>query len=205
MTVLSIPWVDRTIAIVASLPFAIELYRRYTTVGLSFPRAVLGLQFFVLIATMAARRAPKRVTPNPWFWLLAFFATYGALAIAAYAPPGRSLVPWWVSNTIAVVSVTISIWARVNLGRNIGFVPAQRQIVSSGAYGFVRHPIYTGLFLSFIGFILRAYSISNLLAVAAVMASFMIKSVVEERFLAQDAQYAEYLRRVRWRWVPGVA
>ena len=49
MAVLSTPWVDRTIAIVASFPFAIELYRRYTTVGLSFPRAVLGLQFFVLV------------------------------------------------------------------------------------------------------------------------------------------------------------
>ena len=67
------------------------------------------------------------------------------------------------------------------------------------------HPIYTGLFLSFIGFILRAYSVSNLLAAATVMALFMIKSVVEERFLAHDEQYAEYLRRVRWRWVPGVA
>jgi protein-S-isoprenylcysteine O-methyltransferase Ste14 len=205
MAVLSIPWVDRTIAIVASLPFAIELYRRYTTVGLSFPRAILGLQFFVLILTMVARRPPKRVTPNPWFWLLAFVATYGALAIAAYGPPGRSLVPWWVSNTIAVLSVTISIWARVNLGRNIGFVPAQRQIVSSGAYGFVRHPIYTGLFLSLFGFILRAYSEANVLAAATVIALFMIKSVVEERFLSQDPEYAEYLARVRWRWLPGVA
>ena len=205
MEALSIPWVDRTIAIVASIPFAIELYKRYTTIGLSFPRAVLGLQFFVLVFTMVVRRPPKRVTPNPWFWLLAFVATYGALAIAAFGPPGRSLVPWWVSNTIAVLSVTISIWARVNLGRNIGFVPAQRQIVSTGIYGFVRHPIYTGLFLALTGFVLRAYSISNLLAAGVVVALFAIKSVVEERFLAHDPEYVAYLQRVRWRWMPGVA
>lgn len=205
MDALGVPWVDRTIAIVASLPFAIELYRRYTTIGLSFPRAVLGLQFFLLVATMVTRRPPKRVTPNPWFWLLAFVATYGALALAAYGPGGQPLVPWWVSNGIAVLSVSISIWARVSLGKNIGFVPAQRQLVSSGAYRLVRHPIYTGLFLSLTGFVLRAYSVSNLLAAGTVIALFMIKSVVEERFLGQDPEYGEYLRRVRWRWVPGVA
>lgn len=205
MELLSLPWVDRTIAIVASVPFAIELYRRYSTVGVSFPRAVLGLQFFVLVFTMVVRRPPKRVTPNPWFWLLAFVATYGALAIAAFGPPGRALAPWWVSNTLAVLSVTISIWARANLGRNIGFVPAQRQIVSNGVYALVRHPIYTGLFLALIGFVLRAYSLSNLLAAAVVIALFVIKSIVEERFLAQDPEYADYLQRVRWRWIPGVA
>ena len=205
MEFITTPWVDRAVAIFASLPFAIEIYRRYTSIGLSFPRAVLGLQFFVLVFTMVMRRPPKRVTPNPWFWLLAFAATYGSLAIAAYGPPGRALVPWWVSNSIAVLSVAIVIWARVSLGRNIGFVPAQRQIVSSGAYRYVRHPIYTGLFLALVGFVLRAYSVSNLLAAATVIALFMIKSIVEERFLRQDPQYADYLTRVRWRWVPMVA
>src|SRR5882672_6817610 len=72
MELLSIPWVDRTIAIVASAPLAIELYRRYTSADLSFPRAVLGINTAVLIITMLMRRPPKRVTPNPWFWLLAF-------------------------------------------------------------------------------------------------------------------------------------
>ena len=205
MDLLGIPWVDRTIAIVAAGPFAVELYRRYTSAALSFPRAVLGLQFIILVATMVARRPPKRVTPNPWFWLLAFTATYGALTLAAFASGGRSLVPWWVSNGLAVVSVAVSIWARVSLGRNIGFVPAQRELVSSGAYRFVRHPIYTGLFLSLTGFVLRSYSVTNLLAAGTVMALFAIKSIVEERFLGQDPVYVEYLRRVRWRWLPGVA
>lgn len=205
MELLSISWVDRTIAIVASLPFAVELYQRYTAVGLSFPRAVLGLQIFLLVVTMVLRRPPKRVTPNPLYWLLAFVATYGALAVAAFGTRGQSLVPWWVSNGIALLSVGISIVARLSLGRNIGFVPAQRQLVSSGAYRFVRHPIYTGLFLSLIGFVLRSYSVPNLLAAATVIALFMIKSFVEEQFLRQDREYAEYLSRVRWRWVPGVA
>jgi protein-S-isoprenylcysteine O-methyltransferase Ste14 len=205
MELLSIPWVDRTIAIVASLPMAIELYRRYTSADLSFPRAVLGINTAVLIITMLVRRPPKRVTPNPWFWLLAFVATYGILAIAAFGQRGLPLVPWWVSNGLAVLSVAISVWGRLSLGRNIGFVPAQRQLALRGAYRFMRHPIYTGLFLSLAGFILRAYSVPNVIAALTVIALFMIKSVIEERFLRQDPEYAEYLERVRWRWVPGVA
>jgi len=33
----------------------------------------------------------------------------------------------------------------------------------------------------------------------------MIKSVVEERVLKTDSEYAAYLNRVRWRWLPGIA
>ena len=71
MDVLVIPWVDKTIAIVASLPFAFELYRRWAVGHVNFPRAVLGLQLLIIIVMMVLRTAPVRVTPNPWFWLLA--------------------------------------------------------------------------------------------------------------------------------------
>jgi len=77
MEILVIPWVDKTIAVLASVPFAVELYRRWTIGNVSFPRAVLGLQLLVVIGVMVLRTAPVRVTPNPWFWLLAFVTSYG--------------------------------------------------------------------------------------------------------------------------------
>jgi protein-S-isoprenylcysteine O-methyltransferase Ste14 len=52
--------------------------------------------------------------------------------------------------------------------------------------------------------VLRSYSPLNLLLASAVVALFMIKSVVEEHFLRDDPGYAAYLRRVRRRWIPGV-
>jgi len=33
---------------------------------------------------------------------------------------------------------------------------------------------------------------------------FMLKSVIEERFLRDSKDYAGYLQRVRYRWIPGV-
>lgn len=60
MAKLAIPWVDKTIAILASLPFAVELYRRWMGGHVNFPRAVLGVQLHVLILLMVLRTAPVR-------------------------------------------------------------------------------------------------------------------------------------------------
>ncbi len=205
MEVLAIPWVDKTIAVIAVLPNAVELYHRYTGGNLTFPRAVLGVQSLVLIVTMVFRRTPTRVTPNPWFWLLAFVASYGILVFTGFAPNGVPLVPPVVPAILAVLSTAVLVYARLSLGRSIGFVPANRGIVSRGAYRFVRHPIYTGIFIAMLAFVLRSYSPLNLLTASTIVVLFMIKSVVEERFLRADPEYAAYLQRVRHRWLPGIA
>jgi protein-S-isoprenylcysteine O-methyltransferase Ste14 len=206
MRMLSIPWVDKTIAVVAVTPHVIELYNRYTSAKLTFPRAVLGLHFFILIITMVFRRTPVSVTPNPWFWLLAFVVTYGGMTFTAFTPNGHPIVPILASNTVAVVSAVVFVYARLSLGRSIGFVPANRGIVTRGAYKFVRHPIYTGAFLAMLALVLRSYSRLNLVLGATIVLLFMVKSIVEEYFLKRDdPAYATYIQRVRWRWFPGIA
>jgi integral membrane sensor domain MASE1 len=109
MEFITTPWVDKTIAVIAITPNAIELYHRYTDVNLSFVRAVAGIQTMILIITMVFRRTPVRVTPNPWYWLLAFVATYGLLAFVAFAPRGTPIVPIIVPNVLVLISVAIMI------------------------------------------------------------------------------------------------
>ncbi len=141
MDLLVIPWVDKTIAILAALPFAAELYRRCVLGHVNFSGAALGLQLLVIISLMMLPTAPVRVTPNPWFWLLAFVTTYATLGFTTYPGRGVSLISPIVENGLAVVSVIILVYALVSLGRNIGFIPAQRKVVTKGACRFVRHPI----------------------------------------------------------------
>lgn len=198
------PVVDKLIAVAAVTPSAIELYHRYRGANLSFPRAVLGLHTFILIVTMVTRRTPVRVTPNPWFWLLAFVATYGIISFNAFAPDGAPLISPWVTNSLAMLSAAILVYARLSLGRSIGFVPANRGIVTGGAYRFVRHPIYTAVFFAMLSLVLRSFTWLNLLIAATIVALFMIKSIVEERFLSEDSKYADYLSSVRFRWIPGI-
>jgi protein-S-isoprenylcysteine O-methyltransferase Ste14 len=201
---LAIPAVDKGIAIVATIPFVIELYRRWVVGHVNFPRAILGIQLLVIIVVMVLRTAPVRVTPNPWYWLLAFVTTYATLGFSAYAELGVTLVSPLLGNSLAILSAIVIVYSLLSLGRNIGFVPAQRRLVTRGAYGFVRHPIYTGTFISLFAFVLRAFSPLNLAIALALIASLMLRGLVEEHFLREDPDYAAYLAEVRWRWFPGV-
>jgi protein-S-isoprenylcysteine O-methyltransferase Ste14 len=84
-------------------------------------------------------------------------------------------------------------------------VPAERDIITCGAYRFVRHPIYTGLILSYVGFSLHMFSLRNVTMSLIVIGLIVLKSFIEEGFLREVPDYAEYLGRVRWRWFPGLA
>jgi protein-S-isoprenylcysteine O-methyltransferase Ste14 len=203
--VLSIPWLDRTIAAIACIPLVYLAYYRYEHWHHGFPLIASALNVLILVVTMIIRRPPKRVTPNPWYWLLAFVATYWQILVLGLLQPGRVIAANWITDTTATVGILIVIWARLSLGRNIGFVPAQRELVHSGAYAYVRHPVYTGMFLTNAAFLLRAFTPLN--AVLLGLGAFWfipVKSLVEEDFLRADPQYADYMRRVRARWIPFV-
>jgi protein-S-isoprenylcysteine O-methyltransferase Ste14 len=201
--VLSTPWLDRTIAAIACVPLVYLAYYRYEHWHHGFPLLAAALNVLILVVTMVIRRPPKRITPNPWYWLLAFVATYWQILVLGLLQPGRAIAANWISDTIATVGILIVIWARLSLGRNIGFVPAQRELVDSGAYAYMRHPVYTGILFTNVAFLLRAFSPLNALLLGLGAFWFIpVKSLVEEDFLRADQQYAEYMRRVRARWIP---
>jgi protein-S-isoprenylcysteine O-methyltransferase Ste14 len=198
-------WLDRSIAFIAMVPLLYLTYYRYQHMRLGIPLASFAIGTSITFVTMILRRSPKRVTPNPLYWLLTFVATYWALLTLGVMQKGRPVVPSAVSDAVALCGLAVIVWARLSLGRNIGFVPAQREIVTTGAYRYMRHPIYTGLFLGLLGIALRAYSPRNVAILGLGMAWLLIKSIVEENFLRVDPQYAAYLERVRARWIPFLA
>jgi len=204
LQVLAQPWLDRTIAFIAMMPLLYLTYYRYQHMKLGAPLASFAIGTLITFFTMLIRRPPKRITPNPWYWLLAFFATYWPVLTLWLIQQGQPVVSSLVSDAVAVGSLAVIIWARLSLGRNIGFVPAQREIVTSGVYRYLRHPIYTGLALGSLGVALRAYTPRNVLILGLGILWYLIKSIVEENFLRADPQYAAYLQQVRSRWIPFV-
>jgi protein-S-isoprenylcysteine O-methyltransferase Ste14 len=203
MQLLALPWLDRTIAAVACGPLAWGAYYRFQHFHHGLPLVASVLNTLVLIATMVIRRPPKRITPNPWYWLLAFVASYWQLLVLGLLQAGRPAVGNWVTTSLAALGLLVMVWARLSLGRNIGLVPAQRELVSSGAYAFMRHPVYTAGLLTNCAFLLRAFSPLNVLLIALGIFWFVpVKSLVEEDFLRADPQYAAYMQKVRARWIP---
>lgn len=195
---------DRIIAIIAVLPWAYLVYWRFEYLEFAFPILVAQINNFFFIAGMVIRRPPKRVT-NDWrFWMISFFSTYGTFGPAFFAEQGVALVPIWISNTIAACALMLGITSRVMLGRNISIVPAQRNLVTTGPYAFVRHPIYTVVFLTYVSLNLQCFSVVNLAMTTTVWSLFMVKSLAEEAFLKKDTDYVAYMQKVRYRWLPRI-
>lgn len=80
-----------------------------------------------------------------------------------------------------------------------------QKVISTGPYRFVRHPMYAGGLLLFIGTPLALGSYWGLLAFAVTLPALIWRLLDEERFLAKRLPgYVEYCAKVRWRLIPGV-
>jgi protein-S-isoprenylcysteine O-methyltransferase Ste14 len=97
--------------------------------------------------------------------------------------------------------IALAIWARVHLGRNWGMPMTQKfqpELVTSGPYRFVRHPIYTGLLIALVGTALATNLIG--LMIAAILGGYFYYSAsVEEKNLtaAFPAAYPAYRTKTK--------
>jgi len=92
--------------------------------------------------------------------------------------------------------------AAVFLGRSFGLVAANRGLKLGGAYGVVRHPMYTAHLLGYLGYVLTYPSAANVAIAIASALALNARAVAEERILGRDPAYREYLGRLRWRFFP---
>lgn len=80
-----------------------------------------------------------------------------------------------------------------------------QRVVSTGVYGFVRHPMYLGGVLMFVGAPLLLGSLWGIVVGLALTALLMARAVGEEALLTRELEgYREYTGRVRYRLVPRV-
>jgi protein-S-isoprenylcysteine O-methyltransferase Ste14 len=90
-----------------------------------------------------------------------------------------------IGAAVFASGLALAIWARVHLGRNWGMPMTQRaepELITSGPYRFVRHPIYTGLLAGILGTAL-ATNLIGLIIVAILGGYFYYSASVEEKNL----------------------
>jgi protein-S-isoprenylcysteine O-methyltransferase Ste14 len=81
----------------------------------------------------------------------------------------------------------------------------QQHVVSTGVYGFVRHPMYLGAILMLVGGPLLVGALTALAAAAAMAALLAVRIGDEEKLLVRELDgYDDYRRRVRYRLLPFV-
>jgi protein-S-isoprenylcysteine O-methyltransferase Ste14 len=112
---------------------------------------------------------------------------------------GLNSDPWRAGLGLFLFALGLgfAIWARVHIGRNWGTPMSQKdepELVTSGPYRLVRHPIYSGILIGVVG---TAVALSWLWMLAVVLAGvyFGYSATVEERYMT--AQFPDAYRAYR--------
>lgn len=160
---------------------------------------------FVLMARYDRDRQAQKSGRN-WKYTLFMLATAAVLILQPVIAPGLSLhiqAGWgvWVQVLGIVVfglGLIIHVWARVHLGRFYAErveVIAGHQVIATGPYAYVRHPIILSFFLFAIGLFLINPALPTALLLVYVYWDFSGAARKEEQKLSQLPGYSDYLQR----------
>ncbi len=104
-----------------------------------------------------------------------------------------------IAVTLTALGIAFAIWARFYLGQNWSSavsIKVGHQLIRTGPYSWVRHPIYSGILLGMIGTALTRCDLRGLLAILLLWLGFSIKRRLEEQFMVKTfgLEYEEYSR-----------
>lgn len=117
-----------------------------------------------------------------------------------FLPRFRLPVPAvWLSASLSIIGLTVVVAALWKLNRNLTPFPTPKpgsQLVQTGLYKWVRHPIYTGIIISVFSVATALGSPHKLLVSAFLLFLFYLKTQYEEKRLSQQyAGYAQYIKK----------
>lgn len=156
-------------------------------------------------------------TQRPDYWFLGVFgvAFVGVLVVGPL-DAGRFLwapLPPWAFAVGAVLFVCGEALAAWSMHTNTFFEKTVRlqtdrnhRVIASGPYAIIRHPGYVGFIIGYaLGFPLMLTSAWALVPAAIAIASVVVRTGFEDRFLADQLDgYTAYQQKVRYRLLPGI-
>ena len=178
------------------------------------PALILWFVFF-LYWTIASRNSAA--TRNSESWVSKYFhqiVLNVALVLLFWPAPGLSgwFLPQRLHFLVAVGVVIqagfllLGVWARRHLGRNWSAevrIGEDHELIRTGPYRFLRHPIYTAMLGMFLGTAIASSQYHALLGLAILVAAYLRKTRLEEQILLQTfgGDYDAY-RRDTWALMP---
>ena len=119
----------------------------------------------------------------------------------------RGMVSAVIAGVLVALGVAVGVAAGGRLGRTLTPSPIPKQdghLETSGIYGLVRHPIYTGLLTASLGLVVWGASWGHVVVFALLLVLISVKARAEEKMLfATYSAYGSYAARVG-RFLPGV-
>jgi protein-S-isoprenylcysteine O-methyltransferase Ste14 len=175
------------------------------------PFAILWVAWFAYWMVAARNvKATSRREGVTTFLLNRVFVVVGALLLviprqplhwlnARFVPPTMAM--YWLGFVIVAAGLGFAVWARLHLGRNWSAtvtIKQDHELVRTGPYGLVCHPIYSGILLAVLGTAIAIGEWRGLIAFVLFTVGFVIKLKAEERFMSETfgEQYARYRAEV---------
>ncbi len=173
---------------------------------------IVWILFWILwgiFATLTSQRNEryKHLISYPIIVLFLIFVAF----FFSYPPPELGFLKYrfvsWgfgaclMGFILMVAGLGFAVWARIYLGRSwrgdIKLTP-QHQLIQSGPYKYVRHPIYSGMILAIIGTVLVLGELWVLVMFFVTTFAFVTKSRKEEKLLLQQFPgYSQYKAKVK--------
>ena len=179
----------------------LQLYANalWIAVGLIWLLAALNVKRTVAVQPTSSR-APQVVFVVAGF-LLIFSRAFSFSFLARPLLPAVAEFPY-LGFLLTITGIGFSFWARFFIGRNWSSdvtIKQDHQLIRSGPYRIVRHPIYFGFLLALLGTALLANELRAYLGVLLCAAGFHLKAAVEEKFMTQQfgSEYQQYRQQTK--------
>jgi protein-S-isoprenylcysteine O-methyltransferase Ste14 len=143
-------------------------------------RIVRAIAMLIVIVLLSTTRIPL-----PWLYLELW-------------PSG--LWSFWVGAAITVAGLLFAVWARRHLASNWSnsvTIKQGHELITTGPYALVRHPIYTGILGGFLGTAIALSQVRGVIAFVMIFFVFWAKLRKEEEFMRSQfgETYATYVHQ----------
>jgi protein-S-isoprenylcysteine O-methyltransferase Ste14 len=140
-------------------------------------RILRAFAFLIVIVLLSTTRIPLR-----WLYLQLW-------------PSG--IWPFWVGAAFTIAGLLFAVWAREHLGSNWSrsvTVKQGHELITTGPYTAVRHPIYTGILTGFLGTAIAISQVRGVIVFVLVFLVFWAKLRMEEEWMRSEfgETYATY-------------
>jgi protein-S-isoprenylcysteine O-methyltransferase Ste14 len=107
------------------------------------------------------------------------------------------LWPFWLGAAVTIAGILFAVWAREHLGRNWSrsvTIKEDHELITTGPYAVVRHPIYTGILAGFLGMAIAISQVRGVVAFVLIFFVLWVKFRMEEQWMRSQfgETYAEY-------------
>lgn len=108
---------------------------------------------------------------------------------------------WFLGQLLFYLGVAIAVWAAILLGPNLTPLPkpkANGELIQTGLYRFVRHPIYFGVILLCFGWVAIEQTVYSFVLAFILLIFFDLKSKREESWLIEKfPEYRSYQQKTK--------